>query len=387
MVDKDSLRKSILLVLLVSSMFASAMPEETHVSEDFYYTVNEQGEIVFTQILSWQGSEFSAVYEVEVRDRKGKTILEQETDQTRLEVSLPAGDYTYRVSAVNLLGKKEGIGGWVPFTVKKALDPLIDLALPSEVFLEEGDPVLTLEGDRFDRGMKVSLVKELDDEDRIEGTINEIARQRATVSFSADLLDSGEYLVRALNPSGLYGYSRQRLKVSYRYPRELFASAGWMPFATMFDSWFTDTWSEPFYPAGGVTRAAYMITRRKTARWGVEGRLSGRYMKGGLSRAAVDTMVFQLGGGAVYKQIQSERVFIVARAGVSLAVTRVALDYDGISGETAATLDPACYIGGAVQYAITNRVFAEFGVDFEAIFYKGFIGSGLAPSLSVGYIF
>ncbi len=387
MVDNVVVKRIILLGLVGSLTFISAMPEETRVSEDYYYTINEQGEIVFTQVLSWQGSEFSALYEVEVRDRKGQSILTQTTDQTRLEVSLPAGDYSYRVSAVNLLGKKEGTGAWVFFTVKKALDPLIDVVSPIEVFLEEGDPVLTLGGDRFDRGMKVALVEAHDEEERVEGTVSEVTGQRATVSFSADLLDSGEYLVSALNPSGLYGYSREPIKVSYRYPRELFVSAGWMPFVTMFDSWFIDTWSEPFYPAGGVARAAYMLNKRKSARWGVEGRLSGRYMTGGLSRAAVDTMVFQLGAGVVYKQMQTERVFIIARAGASLAMTRVALDYGGVSGESASTLDPACYIGGAVQYAITKKLFGEFGVDYEAIFYKGFIGSGLAPSLSVGYIF
>jgi|GEM_PF-5113574 len=352
-------------------------------TDDWYYTVDKNGEHVFTQVLSWQGDENARSYEVEVQNKKGKSVLSESTDRPRLEVSLPAGEYRYRVAVVNLLGKREVEGEWVRFTVKKAIDPQIEWMTPNQFFFEKGDFNLLIGGARFDEGVAVFLVGTGSDE--VAGDIQESSPGRITVAFSPDVLAAGTYQVKVVNKSGLFALSTERLRVSYEYPYEFYVSAGYMPFVALLDPWFTDMWSDVFYPAGGMVRAGAMFVRRPSWRFGAELRLAGRSMTGGDSLVAMDATVFQADLGLAYKRMLGERLCWIARAGGGLAATSVTYSYDGTEVRDEGSFDVTCYLGLGAQYRVFKHVFAELAVDYEMTFYKGFVAGGLAPALSVGY--
>lgn len=352
-------------------------------TDDWYYTVDEGGESVFIQVLSWQGDENARSYEVEVQNKKGKSVLSESTDRPRLEVSLPAGEYRYRVAVVNLLGKREVEGEWVGFTIKKAIDPQIEWITPNHFFFETGDFTLSIGGARFDQGVAVLLVGPGSDE--IAGDVQEATRGRITVAFPPDALSAGTYQVKVVNKSGLFALSSERIRVSYEYPYEFYVSAGYMPFIPLIDPWFTDMWSDPVYPAGGAVRAGVMFVRRESWRFGAELRLVGRGMAGGDSVIGMDATVLQADLGLAYKRVIGERLCWLARAGGGFAATSIAYSYNGYKVREEGSFDATCYLGLGAQYRFFKHVFAELAVDYEMTFYKDFVVGGLAPTLSVGY--
>lgn len=354
--------------------------------KSFYYSYDAQGELAFIQILSWQGDANALSYEVEVRDSAGNTVIERETDETSLEVSLAAGDYGYRVSAINLLGKRERVGPWLAFTVKKAVKPEVDWISPDDLYLDDGEFVVTVGGTGFADGVTVCLVESETSGVELWGEISESSRGRITVVFPPDMLESGEFSVKVVNPSGLSGVSRERLTIGYREGSEYFASVGYAPFIAVLDPWFTDLWDDVLYPAGFTIRGGSLIGRRKSSRFGFEARLAGRFMTAERDSVTVDATVFQLGVGLVYKRELGEKLSLVARLGAGIAATAIIIDLNGISGDKDGSFDPASYIGAAAQYRLRDSLYAEFGTDFEIIFYKDFISAGFSPSLAIGYL-
>ncbi len=382
-------RRAAFLAALVAFAPLPALPEEAPAaisadSGDWYYTVDENGVPVFTQVLSWSGDEHARSYEVEVQNMKGKTVMSESTASPRLEVSLPAGEYRYRVAVMNLLGKREVEGEWVGFTVKKAIDPQIDWITPNDFFFDTGEMTLLIGGARFDKDVAVFLVGEGSDE--VAGEIREATKGRITVVFLPGVLASGTYQVKVVNKSGLFALSAERLRVSSESPYQYYVSAGYMPFVALLDPWFTEIWSDAVFPAGGVVRAGAMFVKKSDWRLGAELRLSGRSMKGGDSGVGAEANVFQAGLGVAYARAVGGRLGWIARAGGGLSVTSVSYSLGGTKVREAGSFDPSCYAGLALRYRFGENVFAELAADCEMTFYKDFVAGGVAPSFSAGYL-
>ncbi len=381
----------ILLVALGLSSIAFAddgatesLPRES--GKSYFFSYDEEGELAFTQILSWQGDANALSYEVEVRDSSGKTLVERATDETSLEVSLAPGEYSYRVRAINLLGKRESVGPWFVFTVKRAIKPEVDWISPNTLYPEGDELVVTVGGTGFADGLRVRIVGLDGTGDGPWGEVAESSRERIKVSFSSDLLGSGEFRLKVVNPSGLSGVSRERLTVAYREKNAYYVSAGYSPFVAVLDPWYTDLWDDVLYPAGFTIRGGYLNGSGKNADFGFEARLACRFLSAERDSVTVDENVFQMGVGFVYTRELRDRLSFVSRLGAGIALTVMELDIGGIQGGTQGSLDPASYLGAAVRYRFRDALFAEFGTDFEIVFHKNFVTAGFTPSLSVGYL-
>ena len=162
----------------------------------------------FRQRLEWSADKNAFEYKVEVRSGS-KTVQTFTTSDNFVNLNLPAGNYEYRVSVYDFLGREQDVSGWQKFEISKANLPVFNnMEKTADFDVAAGDKItLPVEVDNISAGAKVTLVNTKTGE-TVAGTL---VIQGATTGMSEigtahaefPVVSAGEWKLVVTNPSGL----------------------------------------------------------------------------------------------------------------------------------------------------------------------------------------
>ncbi|MDE6774028.1 MAG: hypothetical protein K2J14_05310, partial [Treponemataceae bacterium] len=79
----------------------------------------------FSQRIEWRANANALEYKVEIQDTATNTVSSFTTEKTFAELSLAPGNYRYRVTVYDFLGRKATTSAWTAFSVIQAAKPEI----------------------------------------------------------------------------------------------------------------------------------------------------------------------------------------------------------------------------------------------------------------------
>ena len=188
--------RTILLLIISARLFAQ----------------NSQSNGKFSQKIEWKSDKNALEYRVEMRPVGGKSEFRTTTDSF-IELSLPAGEYEYRVYVYDLLGRQSSVSGWKRFSVIKAAEPEINIPRNStksaSVDERSGEMSMDVSVGSITPESKVELINERTKE-RVSGKLQVKAADGSArgevysaTSVTFPPVESGEWRLKITNPSGL----------------------------------------------------------------------------------------------------------------------------------------------------------------------------------------
>ena len=161
----------------------------------------------FKQRIEWNADKNALEYKVEIRS-EGKIIKTYTTSENFVNLNLPAGNYDYRVTVYDFLGREQDVSAWQKFEIAKANEPVFkNIEQNVEVDVSSGGKiVLPVEVDNVAEGASVALVNVKTGE-KIKGSLvltggnGKSETEKASAEFPK--ISSGEWKLVVENPSGL----------------------------------------------------------------------------------------------------------------------------------------------------------------------------------------
>lgn len=382
------------LVLLRLHLFpvpVLAVPGYTDISgghSSFSFSLDERGEPRYTQHLIWEAVDHVLRYRVEIANGRGDILLDEYVEIPSLEVQLSPGRYRYRITLYNLLGRPDLQTSWRPLEVLRARQPQITEVQPARLFLEQGQSQILLRGEDLEEDLLVTLENDqgraiaLDQEAReyFEGDSSSAVREEIRLLLPLDRISPGEYRLVVKNPGGLV--QSVPFPVGYQKPFDFALSLGWSPVIPLFDSWFTDLWSDGAYPLGLTVQGDLYVHKSRRNFFGIGFHCSLASLGGGQGDADLQAMLFVSGLHGSWMYRLNPRMALVGRLGPGLAYTTMNFDYSKAGeGPSMETLDPALFGGTFLSFRLSRTVRLQAGVQIQAVFYDqqtaGFISPGI----------
>ncbi len=368
----------------------SAPPEggaatESEAAPAAYYTLGENGQPVFTQVLRWDADPNALEYQVIVRDASDAVFLDERTPDATKELHLPPGAYTYKIVTYNLLGKPDIETDWVGITIIKAEQPKLAAASPGSIYMDSLDGRITVTGDKLLPDGVIALVPS-NGKARSEGKVVERKEDKEIiVAFPDKAYEPGDYSLSFTNPGGLHAVLDPALRIRFQRPVDLLVSLGYSPFVSLGDDWATGAWPGSFKPLGFEASIGLFFVKQQWGFLGLEAEARWRKMYGGDSKATLASDFVLAGADFLYKYRFTRQLHGLARLGGGLSWNYHAFDYEGFAGPTAASWDPFAQAGLALQAFLPLKLYGEIGADCLCIFLIGHYSIGIAPRLLVGY--
>lgn len=379
---------SSLLFLLSGVLFA----QEDSVKNNSSYFLNEDNELV--QKFTWKGNKNVYRYEfvLEELNEDGEYVPNTtiDTKETELLLPLTAGKYRYCLNIYNFLNYLDYTTDWITFEIIKTYHPVITSVSPTIIYLEEAQTgIFTVEGIDLRKDTVFTFennIYEIPAE--IVSTDGEYTKSR--IKVDPELLDTGTYYIRAVNPGGLFDTSGT-IKITFKKPMDLDVSVGYSPILlldidktssdnnmgkdTLFE-FFSDNGSKNlFFPLGFDARVSFIPYKTYNFYLGAGLGLNYFMMKytkednSGNEMYSIKApaycshldVVAQL---ALRKQVPWKLV-LEAHAGVGLfGFAGLTFDFPNFTSEPLWSSDFSLVGGLALQIYRTNRLYFEAGCDF-----------------------
>ena len=387
----------------------SNAPADASGSSSYFIRETEEG-IRFIQKIDWDPVDNVLRYEVVVEQRYGNSeryneVIRESVEDPFIEVSIPPGDYRFKVLVYNLLNRLDGESDYLYFNVFRAVQPFIGEITPGNIYMDEDQARrVTLIGDNFVLGAKIFLVPVR------EGAVNNSENQRgvlvpAQLKYS-DIGDTVElifneqdllinnYRIVVVNPGGLTS-TYESLSIKFQKPWDINVSAGYAPMIPLFAASsdgndLKTVLDTPFYPIGFTAKVSYLPYKQVFGYFGLELAPFFNYISSESDTYILSTSIF---GGTLsflyQKPILPKKLFFNARIGGGIAsYLGMHFDYkNGIESEPMSTWFPIVQVGVSGQYFIYKKLFVELGVDFKIFFAKDMPIGYLSPSLTGGWQF
>ncbi|MDR0448198.1 MAG: hypothetical protein LBH07_05975 [Treponema sp.] len=272
----------------------------------FLYTQdNESGFLIkkteegfkVSQIIYFPAVPEAFRYEVEIEQIKetGFIFIEKiETKINKIELSLNAGSYRYRIISYNAMNLLDGRSEWQNFLVQPAIEPAAEGYRPFYALYYEivdSTAVITVIGKGFTAESEFALVRpnkhfdwtgvSLENrQDVILPDRIEIDGSQAVLSFNRNALQEGEYDIFIRNPGGLWTVLGQ-VKAGLRKNTDFTFSFGYAPMIAAFDT--ENAWKEvngseiqqldKFNPRGYYFRLGWIPEKIWAGNFGLEAQL------------------------------------------------------------------------------------------------------------------
>ncbi len=355
---------------------------------EFSFEFMPDGTPKFTQVLRWEGDPNVLFYELILQKETGEDVSSFRIEEPRLELNLVPGGYRYKLVLFNFLGKPEIDLPWQRFTVLKAETPRVTTVFPKAWYLEDLKSRLTIAGKDLDPDATIVLKHSDGDETPLVGTVTkQNGTTKMRVEFPEECVTTGHYTLELTNPGGLSRIVPLVLPVRTERPLDIIVSAGYAPWISLYDSWYTEIWPGTLFPLSFVSRVSVYFIKTRFGYVGGEFSTGGRLMTGGTDDAEIGTEIGLTGISAIYKYCFSRRLFANARLGFGLTYNHHEFNYEGTKGGEISSIDPYVSAGLSSQFGFTKKIFLEVGVDWMHIFPLGFSGGGLMPFISAGFLF
>ncbi len=377
--------------------------EEPEPGLNYYATKDENNNIKFIQKLSWNKISDIKHYQITIEkmtEAGWVQVLEKDLKENRIEVSLEAGQYRFRVGVVNLFDQVEKNSEWKMFEVLKATQPKIDAMQTASIYLnsKKANGIFTLNGENLTANTKFTMEKrDADPPKIIAGTILNISPdgQSAEVRFNIEEITEGKYEIYAQNPGGLSVISKT-ITIKNKKDRNwrFIASANYTCPMTFFDGTFNRYEPITFYPISAGGRMSIIAAHKK---WGNIGFGIGgyytyfnydkeRYSMSGNYANLLCYLVYQ-------RELIPQKLCLEARLGAGVA------DLYGIHSRNKNTTNMfglmlknpelfslgVAFGGGlAIQYYFNKHFFVEGNIDLINAKFKDMNLGMVYPSLGFG---
>lgn len=415
------------------------------------FTVSEsplpkKGGDEFTQTLSWKGGG-AAIWRVELENTATGERGIFETEQTSAPLSLSAGKYRYRVTPIDVLGKRGQASDWVCFEVFKANKPEIKKIEETVVKSDGGKVALGVDIANITEGSTVELIREREegsfDEDGggTRGKAGDETASAGTVYF--DTVGAGTWRLRVTNPSGLstesepFSIQGGDTEVVYapepeesgRTYRSITLSAGVGLWFNLYDGtlWERNNvtyFGQKIVPALTATAQFLPFRAGRRDRWGFSLSFDGtRLFYRGDAYNQTTTLGFATARAVYHRSLVSDYLFAAFKAGGGMAMiqsdvaykdgsgvnidigyserrsaravraARAADDPDSESTDSASTaaapeegtaFHPCVHAGLSLVWVPFTRLSVEAGADFTHIFANDMPTGIITPYLMVG---
>ncbi len=169
-------------------------------------TVYSQGEgenkpdAISSPYLKWVPVEGAAEYVVEIIGKNNRSVVTRRVDTSTLKVSLPRGEYRFRVGAVNKFNKVGSWSEWSSLVIVQTPQPGFDMISPDNAETGVDSREITLAGENIIRGALVRLSR-----DNLSLNVSNIRyRSDTEIQFNVQLdnAEKGSYDLEIVNPGG-----------------------------------------------------------------------------------------------------------------------------------------------------------------------------------------
>jgi len=363
----------------------------------FRLSENESSKLFF-QRLTWDKAQYAVRYSV-ILERKGTNldvfteVLRRNLDatETYLDVSIPAGDYRFRVVSFNILGLLDSQTDWEYFSVLQAFQPSIVDFLPFVFYLDRPSPrIITLSGEYLLPDAEIYLIRQNTVNEAGEPEIlrpaqilsNELGESVRLIFNEEDLI-AGTYEFYVKNPGGLetrYGV----FTIAVAKPYDINVAGGYIPMLTLYGetTYFLD---HIFNSLSLSARASFVPFKWSFGNLGAELYPSWSLITSNQNgfRTRANLVLIDVGPVFQYWIIRKE-LSVNARLGIGKAgIFNNHFEFDN-TGSTWAPMNTVGFsfiIGSSVQWFFYKQFFVEGGVDFALVAHPeiplGFVRFGL----------
>ena len=296
-----------LIPLSAQQAAESAQEQKQAANEKKSYFLKETDKgVELVQRLSWEALDDILGFEFELgkQDKKTKiwTVIDKRTVKTNYaDVSLPPGDYRFRVRVINLLGQKEDASEYRNFAIRIAYQPEVTAVFPQVINFDElEDQTLTITGKNFHEETSFILTNNFSGS-VLRGTIIELKDNgtHAVVAFEFMRANPGTYTFAAVDPSDL---SAEKDDIVFRFqkPLDVFLSANYVFNGFIGNQILAkeDYFNTNIAPLAGGIRLTVVPIKRFYGNFGVNFTGSGTYLKN-------KTEGYTLNAGLLFAQLNA----------------------------------------------------------------------------------
>jgi hypothetical protein len=395
-----------LIMFLIGYVSFAQTDASASASSSYFLEETEEG-THFVQRIDWAPMNGIIRYEIILERRFGNSdrydeFSRESSEEPFLELSIPAGNYRYKVLGYNVLNRLGAQSDYRPFEVFQAVEPRIEEISPREFFLEDEIlPKITLTGENFLLDSHIYLVpirrnNENNSEDQ-QGVLvpsnivySDIG-DKAELMFDNTNLPVDRFRIVIVNPGGLTTtYDSFQVK-RLRKPVDVIVSLGYAPVMTMYaDNNVTELVGDLFYPLGFLGRAALIPMRTHIGNFGVELSPFYSWIKKTEDMYTFETHIFGAALSVLYqKAFLNDTLYLNLRLGGGIAsYLGMQFTFDnGFSSDSLSASFPEFHAGASAQYFVYKQAFVELGLDFRFFFPKEMFEAYASPFLSIGWRF
>lgn len=417
--------KAILLLLYVlfsAAAFAQEIEEDG--LQESEISAQEQW-----QYLEWEeeNPEYVLHYEVVIEvfsEKKGtfeelnRIMTEDNSNRVQVNPLLSPGVYRYKVISYNLVDVPEVESSWFEFKIYKAFQPEINdiksnVNRTGTLFLEEiNDGIFNIFGKNLfalpESDSDISFTdyvllnsKKKNAEPIIPQILENEKNRRLKIQFDLKKLDVGKYNLIAIDASGLKNKAdhRSQIEVKFKKKVDFDLSAGYVFPVVLYDGTFEKYLDTNILPLSVTARATFVPFKHRFGYFGFGlfssySRIFADYnnyqIDGNLINADA-LFVYQLPVRVKFKNLEKPRHLMTLElhggAGLSFFNDFKFHFEHNIVSEPLNSINLGAIAGGAMQFYLTNRLYAELSADYLMVFLADMDFGMILPALSIGWQF
>lgn len=412
----------LLYVLFSAAAFAQEIEEDG--LQESEISAQEQW-----QYLEWEeeNPEYVLHYEVVIEvfsEKKGtfeelnRIMTEDNSNRVQVNPLLSPGVYRYKVISYNLVDVPEVESSWFEFKIYKAFQPEINdiksnVNRTGTLFLEEiNDGIFNIFGKNLfalsESDSDISFTdyvllnsKKKNAEPIIPQILENEKNRRLKIQFDLKKLDVGKYNLIAIDASGLKNKAdhRSQIEVKFKKKVDFDLSAGYVFPVVLYDGTFEKYLDTNILPLSVTARATFVPFKHRFGYFGFGlfssySRIFADYnnyqIDGNLINADA-LFVYQLPVRVKFKNLEKPRHLMTLElhggAGLSFFNDFKFHFEHNIVSEPLNSINLGAIAGGAMQFYLTNRLYAELSADYLMVFLADMDFGMILPALSIGWQF
>ena len=363
-------------------------------SMHYFIQEGEEGAVLY-QRLSWEAIDdiFGFEFELEQRDASGawRAIDKKIVQDNFIDVSLPPGNYRYKVTVINLLEQKEASSAYRNFDILIAYQPDVESVTPRLIYLDEFfDGRFTVTGGNFFDDTVFVFEKAGGGTIRLEPAEVSKDGKKARFELNTNRFQPGTYVFVARDKSGLTAKSED---VTFRFqkPVDTYVSLGYAFTGFTGESVFKTYYDRSVAPLGGVFRLTLLPFKRTYGHFGFNLNYSAAMMRKELDDYTLDgaLMLTHVNAAYVYPIIKHRLNLDIHAGAGAVFLMQSKFSFAGGSVESPAYwywgLDMDA--GTALQVFVYKKMYLELNVDHFFVFRDGLPKYMFQPQFSVGWMF
>ena len=376
---------------------ASKSAREKNTETRHCFIEEGEGGSVFYQRLSWQSVDDILCYEFELeqQDEKGNwhQIDKKKMKENFTDVSLPPGNYRYKITVINLLEQAEAASTFRNFEILIAHQPKVESVSPQVIYMDEFfDGIFTASGANFLQRTVFSLSKQGSSPVPLEPVELSKNGKKAQFELNLNKFNPGEYTFIVSDISGLTDKSKN---VTFRFqkPVDAYISLGYTFSGFEGESVFKTYYDRNFAPLSGMFRFSLLPIKRTYGCFGFNVTYSAAMMDSKQEYYTLQGtfMTTQLNAVYIYPIIKHRlNLDIHAGGGAAFLINSrfVFEDSGGIQSPTYWYWGLGVSAGTSLQLLnVFKKMYVEVGAEHFIAFRKGMPKYIIQPEVSVGWMF